>query len=82
MLFTMVAYEKSNFQSEINNQDIFLKNSIAQLYFILRTSELCWNCYSIPRDGFDIHRFPVCHVVRANFLLEDHGISEPYLGML
>ena len=38
--------------------------------------------FQYTRDGSDIHRFPACHVVRAHFLLEDHGISELSLGML
>ena len=34
MLFTIVAYEKFNFQSQMKNQNTYLKNNIAQLYFI------------------------------------------------
>ena len=30
----MVADEKFYFQSQINNKNIYLKNNIAQLYFI------------------------------------------------
>ena len=60
MLFIMVAYEKFYFQSFINNQNIYLKNNIAQLYFILGTSELHLKFYSTPRDSSDIHRFAAC----------------------
>ena len=66
----MVAYEKLYFQSQINNQTIYLKNNIAQLYFIQRISTLHFIFSSIPGDGSEIHRFPAFHVVRAHFLLE------------
>ena len=47
----MVAYKKIYFELYTNDQYIWHKNNIAQLYFILGTFS------SIPQDGPDIHRF-------------------------
>ena len=53
----MVVYEKIYFDIYTNDQYIWHKNNIAQLYFILGRAELRWNFSSIPKDGPDIHRF-------------------------
>ena len=53
----MVFYQKMYLEANINDQYIWHKNSIAQLYFMLRTAKLRWNCSSILKDAFDIHRF-------------------------
>ena len=55
--FTMVVDEKIYFEAYTNDQYIWHKNNIAQLCFILRTAELCWNFFSILKNGSDIYRF-------------------------
>ena len=53
----MVVYEKEYFEAYTSDQYIWHKNNIAQLYFILETTELHWSFSSIPMDALDIHRF-------------------------
>ena len=53
----MVIYEKKYFEAYTNDQYIWHKNNIAQLYFTLGSFELHWNFSSTPRDVRDIHRF-------------------------
>ena len=53
----MVVYEKKYFEAYINDQYIWRKNNIAQLYFTLETAKLHWNFSSIPKDAPDIHLF-------------------------
>ena len=50
----MVVYEKIYFEAYTNDQYIWHKNNIAQLYFISGTAELRWNFSSIPKDAPDI----------------------------
>ena len=54
----MVVCEKIYLASQINNQYIYLKNNIEQLYFILGRVELHWSFCSIPDDGSDIYTIP------------------------
>ena len=65
-----------------NEQCIGHKNNIAQLYFMLGRTELCWNFSSWFRDAADIYRFPVLHMVKTHFLLGNLWISGPFLGTL
>ena len=67
----MVVYEKIYFEAYRNDQYIWHKNNIAQLYFILGRAELRWNFSSWLRDVPDIHRFPVEHMFKIHFLLEN-----------
>ena len=67
----MVVYEKIYFEAYTNDQYIWHKNNIAQLYFILGRAELCWNFSSEPKDAPDINRFPVEHMFKIHFLLEN-----------
>ena len=53
----MVIYEKIYFEAYTNDQYIWHKNNIAQLYFILGRAELHLNFSSIPKYAPDIHRF-------------------------
>ena len=53
----MVVYEKIYFEAYTNDQYMWHKNNIAQLYLILGTTELHWNFSSILKDVTDIHRF-------------------------
>ena len=53
----MVVNEKKYFEVYANDQYIWHKNNIAQLYFILGRAEVHWNFSSILKDGFDNHRF-------------------------
>ena len=78
----MVVYEKIYFEAYTNDQNIWHKNNIAQLYFILGRAELCWNFCSWLRDASDIHRFPTLHMVKTHFLLENLWISKPSLSIL
>ena len=75
-------YEKIYFETWINNQYNWLQNNIAQLYFILWRAKLCWNFSSCLRDATDIYRFPIVHMVKTHFLLENLWISEPSLGIM
>ena len=76
----MVVYEKVYFEAYTNDQYIWHKNNIAQLYFILGRAELCWNFSCWLRDASDIHRFPTLHMVNTHFLLENLWISKPSLS--
>ena len=67
----MVVYEKIYFEAYTNDQYIWHKNNIAQLYFILERSKLRWNFSSWLRDAPDIYRFPVEHMFKIHFLLEN-----------
>ena len=58
------------------------KNNIAQLYFILGRVKLHWNFSSWLRDGSDIYRLPILHMVKTHFLLENLWISKPSLSIL
>ena len=53
----MVVYEKKYFEAYRNDQYIWHKNNITQLYFILGRAKLCWNFSSEPKDVPDIYRF-------------------------
>ena len=53
----MAVYGKIFFGVYTNDQYIWHKNNIAQLYFIFGTAELRWNFYSVPKDAPDIDRF-------------------------
>ena len=69
----MVVYEKIYFEAYINNQYIWHKNNVAQLYFILGRAEQYRNFFSIPMDGSDIDRFfqqevDLNHVHNSNLL--------------
>ena len=55
LVFIIVAYEEINILSKI--EDICLQNDIAEIYFIMHGSKLCFSFYSISRDGSDIYRF-------------------------
>ena len=55
---------------------------ISQLYFILGRADLRWKVSSCLRDATDIYRFPIVHMVKTHFLLENLSISEPSLGIL
>ena len=77
----MVVYEKIYFEAYTNDQYIWHKNNIAQLYFILGGAELCWNFSSWLRDASDIHRFPTLHMINTNFLLENLWVSKPSLSI-
>ena len=76
----MVVYEKIYFEAFTNDQYIWHKNNIAQLFFVLGRAELRWNFSSWLRDASDIHRFPTLHMVKAHFLLENLWISKPSLS--
>ena len=58
------------------------KNNIAQLYFILGTTELLWNFPSELSDAPNIHRFAAGHMVKTHFLVENLGISKQPLSIL
>ena len=45
-------------------------------------ADLHWKVSSCLRDATDIHRFPIVHMVKTHFLLENLSISEPSLGIL
>ena len=47
----MVVYEEIYLEGYINNQCIWLKNNITQLYFILGRAELHWNFSSLRGYG-------------------------------
>ena len=51
----MVVYEKIYFEAYRNDQYIWHKNNIAQLYFILRRAKLRCNFSSWLRDAPDIY---------------------------
>ena len=78
----MVVYERIYFEAYRNDQYIWHKNNIAQLYFILGRVELCWNFSSWLKDAPDIYRFPVVHMFNIHFLLENLWISGTSLGVL
>ena len=78
----MLVYEKIYFEAYTNDQYIWNKNNIAQLYFILGRAELRWNISSWLRDASDIHRFPTLHMIKTHFQLENLWISKPSLGIL
>ena len=40
-------------------------------YFYIRESRATLEFSSTPKDGSDIHRFPIVHMVETNFLLEN-----------
>ena len=67
----MMVYEKIYCEAYRNDQYIWHKNNIAQLYFILGRAELHWNFSSWLRDVPDIYRFPVDHMFKIHFLLEN-----------
>ena len=58
------------------------KNNIAHLYFILGIAKLHWNLSSWLRDASDIRRFPLAHMVKTYFLLENLWILGRSLGIL
>ena len=78
----MVVYEKIYFEAYTNDQYIWHKNNIAQLYFILGRAELRWNFSSWLKDASDIYRLPILHMVKTHFLLENLWISKPSLSIL
>ena len=78
----MVVYEKIYFEAYTNDKYIWHKNNIVQLCSILRTAELHCNFYNWLRDAPDLYRFPVVHVVKSYFLLENLWISGASLGIL
>ena len=53
----MMVYTKICFEACTNDQYIWHKNNIAQLYFIPRTAKLSWNFSSTPKDVTVIHLF-------------------------
>ena len=57
---------------------IILHNYIS----LLGRAELCWNFSSWLRDAPDIYRFPVEHMFKIHFLLENLQISGTSLGSL
>ena len=65
----MLVYEKIYFEAYTNDQYIWHKNNIAQLYFLLGRLKLHWNFSSWLRDAPDIYRFPVEH--KIHFLFEN-----------
>ena len=77
----MFVYETIYFEAYTYDQYIWDKNNIAQLYFILGTAELCWNFSGWLRDAPDIYRFPVMHMVKTHFLLENLWVSVACLGL-
>ena len=79
LCFTMVVFEKIYFEAYRNDQYIWHKNNIAQLYFILWRAKLCWNFSRWLRDVPNIYRFPTVHMVKTHFLLENLWISKPSL---
>ena len=70
------------FWSMHKDQYIWHKNNIAQLYFILRGAELCWNFSNWLRDTPDTYRFPAVHLVKTHFPLKNLWISGASLGIL
>ena len=52
----MVVYEEISGSINKFNQNICLKNNIAQLHFMLARVELRRNFSSIPKDGSGNHR--------------------------
>ena len=80
--FEMVAYEKIYFEAYTDDQNIWHKNNIAQLDFVLGTAELCLNFSSWLRDVHDIYWIPVVHMVKTHFLLENLWISGASLDIL
>ena len=77
----MVVYEKIYFEAYTNDQYIWHKNNIAQLYFILGRAKPCWNFSSWLKDASDIHRFPELHIVKTHFLLQNLWISKISLSI-
>ena len=53
----MVVYEEKYFEAYTNDQYIWHKNNIAQLYFILGRAKLHGNFSSEPEDVPDVYRF-------------------------
>ena len=78
----MVANGKTDFEAQRNEEDMYPKNNIAQLYLKYGWSDLHWNFPSGFRDASDIYKFPAQHMVQAHFLLEDLWVSEPSSGEL
>ena len=71
----MMIYEKKYFEAYTYHHYNWHKNNIAQLYFILGRAELCWNFSSWLRNVPDIYSFPVVHMVKILFMLENLWIS-------
>ena len=57
----MVVYEKIYFEAYTNDQYIWHKNNIAQLYFISGRAELHWKFSSWLRDASDIQISNTAH---------------------
>ena len=80
--FTTVVYETIYFEAHTNDWYIWHINNIVQLYFIIGRAEQHWKFSSWLRDAPDIYRFPVVHMVKTHFLLENLSISWASLGIL
>ena len=72
----MVVYEKIYLKAYINNQNIWLKNNTAQIYFILGRASFHWNFSSLLRNATENQDFQ--QYAYLNFLLSNLWISEPY----
>ena len=77
----MVVYEKIYFEAYTLGQYIWHKNYIAQLYFMLGRAKLHLKFFSWFRDAPDIYRFPIIHMAKIHFLLENLCISGTSLGL-
>ena len=73
----MVVNEKIYFEAYTNDQYIWHKNNVAQLYFILG-----WKFSSWLRDAPDIYKFPTVHMVKTHFLLKNLRLSGASFSML
>ena len=60
------------------SKELLLYNT--QLYFILGRSELRWIFSNIPKDGYDIHRFPNRKWVSTMWTVGNLLISEASLS--
>ena len=70
--FTKLVRGKIYLASYINNQYLWFKNNIAQLYFILGRADLCCNLSILPLIFID---FLTVHLVKTHFLMENMWIQ-------
>ena len=63
-------------------KNIFHNNKLLVLFTLSKVQKIPWKVSSYLRDATDIYRFPIVHMVKTHFLLENLSISEPSLGIL
>ena len=73
-----MVYEKIYFEVYSNDQYIWRKINIAQLYFILERPDLCFYIFRLT----DIYRFLTMYMVKNHLLLENLRISKRSLSIL